>query len=149
MWTVLPKLSDACLKPFKMFKHFNKQNGEGSSLAWSWNLEERINWSQRNSELLRSHCYKNSIKCYTFCAKKKTPCKIAKNLWNAVHRKYKKIILISGTQKKPHQVSLSDIQGEHKVFPWLQTLITRKLRATQTYFLPVLITNLMHNSFIL
>ena len=27
-----------------------------------------------------------------------------------------------------------DIQGEHKVFPLLQTFITRKLRGIQTYF---------------
>jgi len=27
-----------------------------------------------------------------------------------------------------------DVQGEHKVFPWLQTFITIKLRRTQTYF---------------
>jgi len=27
-----------------------------------------------------------------------------------------------------------DIQGEHKVFPWLQTFVTRKLRGIQTYF---------------
>jgi len=26
------------------------------------------------------------------------------------------------------------IQGENKVFPWLQTFITRKLRGIQTYF---------------
>ena len=26
-----------------------------------------------------------------------------------------------------------NIQGEHKVFPWLQTFITRKLRGIQTY----------------
>jgi len=26
------------------------------------------------------------------------------------------------------------IQGEHKVFPWLQTFVTRKLRGIQTYF---------------
>ena len=26
------------------------------------------------------------------------------------------------------------IQGEHKIFPWLQTFITRKLRGIQTYF---------------
>ena len=32
----------------------------------------------------------------------------------------------------------SDVQGEHKVFPWLQTFITRKLRGIQTYFLPLL-----------
>jgi hypothetical protein len=42
-----------------------------------------------------------------------------------------------------------DLQGEHKVFPWLQTFITRILRGIQRYFLIVLITNLMHNSFIL
>jgi len=29
----------------------------------------------------------------------------------------------------------SNIQGEHKVFPWLQTFVTRKLRGIQTYFL--------------
>jgi hypothetical protein len=44
---------------------------------------------------------------------------------------------------------LETIQGEHKFFPWLQTFITRKLRGIQIYFLPALITNLMHNSFIL
>jgi len=27
-----------------------------------------------------------------------------------------------------------NLQGEHKVFPWLQTFITRKLRRIQTYF---------------
>ena len=27
-----------------------------------------------------------------------------------------------------------EIQGDHKVFPWLQTFITRKLRGIQTYF---------------
>jgi len=26
------------------------------------------------------------------------------------------------------------VQGEHKVFPWLQIFITRKLRGIQTYF---------------
>jgi len=26
------------------------------------------------------------------------------------------------------------LQGEHKVFPWLQTFITRKLRGIHTYF---------------
>ena len=30
------------------------------------------------------------------------------------------------------------VQGEHKVFPWLQTFITRKLREIQTFFLPLL-----------
>jgi len=34
---------------------------------------------------------------------------------------------------------LNYLQGEHKVFPWLQTFITRKLRGIQTYFfLPLL-----------
>jgi len=28
----------------------------------------------------------------------------------------------------------NNIQGKHKVFPWLQTFITRKLRGLQTYF---------------
>jgi len=33
----------------------------------------------------------------------------------------------------------NDVQGEHKVFPWRQTFITRKLRGIQTYFfLPLL-----------
>jgi hypothetical protein len=27
----------------------------------------------------------------------------------------------------------ADIQGEHKVFPWLQTFITRKVRGIQTF----------------
>jgi len=27
-----------------------------------------------------------------------------------------------------------EVQGEHKVFPWLQTSVTRKLRGIQTYF---------------
>jgi len=26
------------------------------------------------------------------------------------------------------------LQGEHKIFPWLHTFITRKLRGIQTYF---------------
>ena len=30
-------------------------------------------------------------------------------------------------------VEYKHIQGEHKVFPWLQTFITRKLRGIQTY----------------
>jgi hypothetical protein len=30
------------------------------------------------------------------------------------------------------------IQSEHKVFPWLQTFVTRKLRGMQTYFLSLL-----------
>jgi len=29
------------------------------------------------------------------------------------------------------------IQGEHKVFPWLQTFITRKLRGIRTYFFTI------------
>jgi hypothetical protein len=34
---------------------------------------------------------------------------------------------------------LTKVQGEHKVFPWLQTFITRKLHGIQTYFfLPLL-----------
>ena len=34
-----------------------------------------------------------------------------------------------------HSITLSElhVQGEHKVFPWLQTFITRKLREIQTY----------------
>ena len=32
----------------------------------------------------------------------------------------------------------SDVQGEHKVFPRLQTFVTRKLRGIQTFFLPLL-----------
>jgi hypothetical protein len=35
----------------------------------------------------------------------------------------------------------SVIQGEHTVFPWLQTFITRNLRGIQTYFLPLLKLN--------
>jgi len=31
-----------------------------------------------------------------------------------------------------------ELQGEHKVFPSLQTFITRKLPGIQTYFLPLL-----------
>jgi len=31
-----------------------------------------------------------------------------------------------------------DLQGEHKVFPSLQTFIKRKLRGIQTYFLTLL-----------
>jgi hypothetical protein len=46
-------------------------------------------------------------------------------------------------------ISILKLQGEHKAFPWLQTFITRKLCRIQTYFLRVLITKLMHNSFIL
>ena len=36
--------------------------------------------------------------------------------------------------KVAHRIMLLDIQGEHKVFPWLQIFITRKLRGIQTYF---------------
>jgi len=32
------------------------------------------------------------------------------------------------------RLPVTDIQGEHKVFPWLQTFIARKLRGIQTYF---------------
>jgi len=32
---------------------------------------------------------------------------------------------------------LSQIQGEHKVFSWLQTFITRKLLGIQTYFFTI------------
>jgi hypothetical protein len=35
------------------------------------------------------------------------------------------------------QLQLTNIQGEHKVFPWLQIFITRKLLGIQTYFLPL------------
>jgi len=31
-------------------------------------------------------------------------------------------------------VFFTNIQGEHKVFPWLQTFITRKLRGIQFFF---------------
>jgi hypothetical protein len=30
-----------------------------------------------------------------------------------------------------------NVQGEHKVFPWLQTFITRKLHGIQTYFFTI------------
>jgi len=33
-----------------------------------------------------------------------------------------------------HSFKVSKIQGEHKVFPWLQTFVTRKLRGIQIYF---------------
>ena len=36
-------------------------------------------------------------------------------------------VVFNGSQ---HQI-ISYIQGEHKVFPWLQTFITRKLRGIQ------------------
>jgi len=36
------------------------------------------------------------------------------------------------------EVIYRTIQGERKVFPWLQTFIERKLRGIQTYFLPLL-----------
>ena len=34
------------------------------------------------------------------------------------------------------------IQGEHKIFPWLQTFITRKLRGIQTYKFFITLVNL-------
>ena len=38
-------------------------------------------------------------------------------------------------QFPPHRESnRSEIQVEHKVFPWLQTFITRRLRGIQTFF---------------
>ena len=37
-----------------------------------------------------------------------------------------------------HRYKGNYIQGEHKVFPLLQTFIARKLRGIQTYFLPLL-----------
>jgi hypothetical protein len=40
----------------------------------------------------------------------------------------------SNEKKKIH----INVQGEHKVFPLLQTFITRKLRGIKTYFLPLL-----------
>ena len=43
------------------------------------------------------------------------------------------------------------LQGEHKVFPWLQTFITRKLRGIQTYFflqLLKLVSNILCHVFI-
>ena len=33
---------------------------------------------------------------------------------------------------------LMEIQSEHKIFPWLQTVTTRKLRGIQFFFLPLL-----------
>ena len=36
-----------------------------------------------------------------------------------------------------YYLKVVNIQGEHKVFPWLQTFITKKLREIQTYFLPL------------
>jgi len=42
--------------------------------------------------------------------------------------------------------SLKLVQDEHKVFPWLRTFITRKLRGLQTYFLPLLTTTTTHRS---
>jgi len=40
---------------------------------------------------------------------------------------------LSGSEYNPPMGSI--IQGEHKVFPWLQTFITRKLLGIKTYFL--------------
>jgi len=37
-------------------------------------------------------------------------------------------------QKQKISWLTKELQGEHKVFPWLQTIITRKLRGIQTYF---------------
>ena len=41
---------------------------------------------------------------------------------------------------KKGRITSINLQGEHKIFPWMQTFITRKLRGTQTYFLlPLLV----------
>jgi len=48
-------------------------------------------------------------------------------------------------------LSSFNIQGEHKVFPWLQTFITRKLRGIQTFFfLPLfkLVSKILCNAYI-
>ena len=37
---------------------------------------------------------------------------------------------------------IGNIQGEHKVFPWLQTFIRRNLRGIQTYFFFEKVTHL-------
>jgi len=35
----------------------------------------------------------------------------------------------------PQRTLYKEIQGEHKVFPWLQTCITRKLRGIQNIYI--------------
>jgi hypothetical protein len=41
-------------------------------------------------------------------------------------------------KKKSTGTYLADLQDEHKVFPRLQTFITRKRRGIETFFLPLL-----------
>ena len=43
-------------------------------------------------------------------------------------------ISAQGNSRFLQHIGNTIIQGEHKVFPWLQTFITRKLRGIQTYF---------------
>jgi hypothetical protein len=41
-------------------------------------------------------------------------------------------VITTGYLEKKSRIILK-VQGEHKVFPWLQTFITRKIRGIQTY----------------
>jgi hypothetical protein len=43
-------------------------------------------------------------------------------------------IIDTNSKKEEVTINMKDIviEGEHKVFPWLQTFITRKLRGIQT-----------------
>jgi len=48
-----------------------------------------------------------------------------------LHCFYSKIFFILGIKERD---MIKIVQGEHKVFPWLWTFITRKLLGIQTYF---------------
>jgi len=45
------------------------------------------------------------------------------------------LVPIRGTLQEIYMWFINYIQGEHKVFLWIQTFITRKLREIHTYFL--------------
>jgi hypothetical protein len=52
---------------------------------------------------------------------------VARNMKRIVINVFKKFVHQVG-----HWLKILNVQGEHKLFPWLQTFITRKLRGIQT-----------------
>jgi len=59
--------------------------------------------------------------------------------WSTHYKAVLTLTLQRSTKHGSHRHVTLALQGEHKVFPWLQIFITRNLRGIQTYFfLPLL-----------
>jgi hypothetical protein len=75
-------------------------------------------------------CVMLDVFCYNYCAGIRLLCIFPRSLFLYTWRSW---IRASWYNYEYNQRDATLVQGEHKVFPWLQTFITRKLRGIQIY----------------